>query len=206
MIESHLNLDKYNRKIKEMMQKNQELKIVVEKLSRLSNETEEVKGDREQERNMVDNMAEINKLTAEKIRLEEAIRHEKHEIDQIKNKKWEQKKEFLSKLLEETLSFDFCPGLMKLDFCPGLKIQDFCPVLRKRRQDFIKEYPFDYLFIFSLFLYSGEEDERLLMDYFLARCKHPIACLMNASFIFYRFSKFTFMQNLSHSKLKDLSR
>ena len=95
------------------------------------------------------------------------------------------KGKFMVKILSKTLSFHFY-------------------LENAVHEYYINLHPFDYMFIFSLFLYSGQDDERLLMNYFWNRCSHPIACLMNANLIFRKLSEFTFMQNLSHSKLNEL--
>lgn len=66
------------------------------------------------------------------------------------------------------------------------------------------QFHFEHLFIYSLFLYGGKEEEKMLIDYFWKRCYQPIACLMNAIYIFKKLSKFPFIQTKFIDTLKEL--
>jgi hypothetical protein len=64
--------------------------------------------------------------------------------------------------------------------------------------------PFDYMFFFSLLLYTGKVEERKLIYYFWVRTSHPIACLLNAKIIFSNLEKYA--SNKLKTKLDNLSR
>ncbi len=56
-------------------------------------------------------------------------------------------------------------------------------------QDNMSDIPYDELFIWSLLLCTGDENDLMLTKFYWSQTKHPIACALTAIVIYKRISK-----------------
>lgn len=66
--------------------------------------------------------------------------------------------------------------------------------------------PYDELFIWSLLLYGGDENDKKLMKHFWLRAKYPMACCFVAIIVYNFLARKKFMPDDLKEKILDLNK
>ncbi len=77
---------------------------------------------------------------------------------------------------------------------------------RSEESNMLSDYPMDELFMWSLLLYSGKDEEFNLIRYYWSLASKPIACALAAIIVFTRFQMMSFVSDELKAKLEKVKK
>jgi hypothetical protein len=89
---------------------------------------------------------------------------------------------------------------LKNENLPTIKLLD----LNKKETNKISEYPLDELFMWSILIYSGKEDDLELIKFYWSLTTKPIACALAAIIVYDRLMKKSFINREFKEQLKEV--
>ncbi len=79
-------------------------------------------------------------------------------------------------------------------------------ISRSEESTMLSDYPMDELFMWSLLVYSGKDEEFNLIKYYWSLTSKPIACAFAAIIVFERFRQKSFVCDELKAKLEKIKR